>query len=328
MDLSKYKKIELLEEGIGHGIFYIIPTSEAEIILREFEWNKLEVLEDRFIEFYQLSNGVILEYYKPRPVLYENLDMLRLIQKISEASFQKTKERIQATKTNVRAYINANYERIRYKELTKEEKDTILESAGDQVTILSQKEDEIIYALPEGQIMELDPNEYDGFEYFCYLFDSNEDYEDYKKRYEGTFNKSLLWGLNPYNEDFPDAIDTLIKFISNSLGIPLELLDKSPKSLNHIDRKLERLYSDDFYLDHALAFTAYLGEVVIHSHGGKWVIQLDDDGQTWLPLIQLSSGKRYDMYFDLYEWFHRDEEEFIVLLSYIYSDFVRRRISK
>lgn len=110
----------------------------------------------------------------------------------------------------------------------------------------------------------------------------------------------ILKGLNKFGEAFPQHTDGLIENLSK-----LFLID--PCQLN---RTVDSLYLFDFYfIEHVneidegfiqntiLCLIAYVGEVYIHTEGGRWKMILYED--TWEPMIEDKKGNLHQRFFVL-----------------------------
>jgi len=104
----------------------------------------------------------------------------------------------------------------------------------------------------------------------------------------------ILKGLNPYRDAFPSHLNELVQQVATGFNIPLEKLDHSVDSLYLIDYFLLDNVSaidETFVKQHVLKLIAYLGEVYIANRGGKWIMILFEDNETWEPQIQSENGR-------------------------------------
>lgn len=136
-------------------------------------------------------------------------------------------------------------------------------------------------------------------------------------------HQHILKGLNPYKEEFPSHTNKLIKQVATSFNIPLEKLDRSVDSLYLIDHFLFDNVStidERFVKEHVLKFIAYLGEVYIANRGGKWLMILSEDNETWEPQLQSESGQMHSAFF-VYTYKTLMEDDYPSIRScYLFSE--------
>lgn len=115
-------------------------------------------------------------------------------------------------------------------------------------------------------------------------------------------SKHFLYSRNPYGEDFPRYVDSLISKLIEGIGFERDKLDFSLNSLEYIDLFLlenDILIDDSFIEENLLGFIAYLGEGFIRRNGGEWKMVIGEDGETWEPHIISHNGKdnfKYALY--------------------------------
>ena len=94
--------------------------------------------------------------------------------------------------------------------------------------------------------------------------------------------------------DFVSSVPKLIQNLPAALRIDTSALDLSERSLEAIDKAIKKVGSESVLTAQIFApLTAYVGEVIRRSVGGRWDMRLDDDGVTWVPWIVDGSGRSY-----------------------------------
>jgi hypothetical protein len=100
----------------------------------------------------------------------------------------------------------------------------------------------------------------------------------------------ILSTLNEFNENFPLHTKKLINELYESLDCnPKEQLNCDLDILNNKIRNTKNI--KDFNEKKILNYIALIGEIVIHEHGGNWVMCLAKDSKTWNPYLVIDNNK-------------------------------------
>lgn len=112
--------------------------------------------------------------------------------------------------------------------------------------------------------------------------------------------KEILYGKNPYGEEFSKKTEKLI----NQLDILLNLQSVkslSPSYLELVDKKINALdNSQVFFEENFINIVALIGEAIIEKHHASWDMRLSNDKITWNPYLKINN-QHIDFFSFLYE---------------------------
>lgn len=112
------------------------------------------------------------------------------------------------------------------------------------------------------------------------------------KGYTGPYKREILYGKNPYGEDFPKKVNGLIQKMFDDFNINTENFNKED-ILNALDSIIVRNRNKDFLDKNFLSFIALIGKYNIEEFGGKWKMVLANDKETWNPSLEINTQKVY-----------------------------------
>jgi len=111
----------------------------------------------------------------------------------------------------------------------------------------------------------------------------------------------VLDDVFPYGEDFPTQVPRLIEALPGEFKLAPALLDKSLKSLPHIDKAVRRIGPGNCLTPERFPLlVAYFGEVLRLATSGRWFMRYDAPTQVWEPYIASPRG-RHDTFLFLYK---------------------------
>ncbi|MCC5918453.1 MAG: hypothetical protein JJU02_14120 [Cryomorphaceae bacterium] len=127
---------------------------------------------------------------------------------------------------------------------------------------------------------------------------------DIGKLLNGPMSRSILNGLNPYNERFPENVSKLIKDLLHFLNLNGDSYDLNELFLRKVDGQMAHLIntkgkSASEFMNYTIHFIALAGEVFKTAFGGQWKMIQADDG-TWQPYICFD-GREVDLFVWIYE---------------------------
>lgn len=100
--------------------------------------------------------------------------------------------------------------------------------------------------------------------------------------------------LLPHGEKFAVTVPDLIRDLPLYLRLDASVLDYSETSLVAIDKAIRKIdFKELLTPDVFASLTAYVGELMRRMVDGRWHMELDRDGRTWIPWIVDSAGSRY-----------------------------------
>jgi hypothetical protein len=120
-----------------------------------------------------------------------------------------------------------------------------------------------------------------------------------------------MWArVNSYGPQFPAHVPELIDRLAVHLSIPADELELTLRGVKAVDDALKRM---DFYWPIESELTtelaAYVGELARIATQGQWIVELADDGETWVPSILAANGQRIDLLRGLWDAYDGAYEE-------------------
>jgi hypothetical protein len=100
--------------------------------------------------------------------------------------------------------------------------------------------------------------------------------------------------LTPSDESFAAQVPELIARLPGQLGLDVEVLNLTEKSLAAVDTVIrkagqERVLTPDLFP----ALVAYVGEVIRVAIAGTWEVRYDDRRRCWEPFVVFPDGAEY-----------------------------------
>jgi hypothetical protein len=156
------------------------------------------------------------------------------------------------------------------------------------------------YLLSGGQLLLEVTRDGKGF-----IFDSEKEFTDLMG--PGGYQKPthILEGIDIYknDEDFLKTSKQSHLQLSKLLGIPVNLLKFTFKSLKLIDEKIkEQKILVKEYLEKLFPVVVqYMGETIIHEKQGQWRLIFNKEYELWEPFVQLPNKRMVNVFIDLYD---------------------------
>lgn len=109
----------------------------------------------------------------------------------------------------------------------------------------------------------------------------------------------ILKNLNPYGVNFPNYIDKIIDDLTRKFQFSKSELDMSVDSLSLFDVyfiEKKPIFDTKYINDIILGLVAYTGQSYIYRNGGHWKMKLNEDGETWIPIVVSKYGYENEDY--------------------------------
>jgi hypothetical protein len=99
----------------------------------------------------------------------------------------------------------------------------------------------------------------------------------------------------PGGRGFVEAVPRLLAELPGKIGVSASALNGSIESLEHIDKGARRLGGQECLDDPAISapITAYAGEVMRRTTGGRWTIRNPGSEDGWQAVIVTANGREY-----------------------------------
>lgn len=112
---------------------------------------------------------------------------------------------------------------------------------------------------------------------------------------ENPARRSIMASLhskNPYNQDFPNYVDSLVNSLLNDFGISFKGRDEK-EVIADVDKIINEKRTISFFDQHFLSFVALVGSSILNHYKGNWQMTLADDMETWTPYLVVGKQKIY-----------------------------------
>jgi hypothetical protein len=185
------------------------------------------------------------------------------------------------------------------------EKGTIELMSGDKIACYSLTKEEYLNYLNNPNIQRIEEFNQIGLNVFKIernkvVIEENgyytlyDDINDFKLVIGSLGNNSngqeVLYGLNPFGNEFPKNVEKILKELSDALQIEINENYITSEKIFEIDKKIESLDSQ-FYEKYFIHIIALIGQALNCKYHSDWRMELSDDNQTWNTFLQLNDQK-------------------------------------
>lgn len=190
---------------------------------------------------------------------------------------------------------------IEYEELSIKNTQELIRTLHGELILDLSTDKRKAYLLENGKVLVV-------YDKQAFLYNSQ---ADIVKLLNGPKSRSILNGLNPYNERFPEKVSTLINNLLLFLDISFDSIKLNDYFLRMVDTQIVHLIDSEEkkaseIMSYTLHFIALAGEVYKSTYGGHWQMVQADDG-TWQPYI-IHDNQEVDLFVWIYDSINENEK--------------------